>query len=120
MFDKLRSFLRRGGAKIGVVETLNSILDHPKINMPADEYSRILENKRMYQQLFPKVQYITSEGRIESREYHSINVAKVISHKLAKLVFNEGCQISLDDTTADEFLQEVFAKNKFVKISVRS
>ncbi|MEO1772534.1 phage portal protein [Candidatus Enterococcus ferrettii] len=115
MFDKLRSFLRRGGAKIGVVETLNSILDHPKINMPADEYSRILENKRMYQQLFPKVQYITSEGRIESREYHSINVAKVISHKLAKLVFNEGCQISLDDTTADEFLQEVFAKNKFRK-----
>lgn len=39
MFDKLKALFRIGGAKIGMVETLNSITDHPKIAMFKDSRS---------------------------------------------------------------------------------
>ena len=45
MFDKLKALFRIGGAKIGMVETLNSITDHPKIAMSDSELSRIRNNK---------------------------------------------------------------------------
>ncbi|MFM2785476.1 phage portal protein, partial [Lactococcus lactis] len=62
-----------------------------------------------------EVRYLSSEGNYEKRDFHSLNVSKVVSHKLAKLVFNDGCSISIDNKDADRFLQEVFNNNKFRK-----
>lgn len=115
MFDKLKAMFRIGGAKIGMVETLNKITDHPKIGVNATEIERIMNNKSIYKNEFPHITYFTSEGRYAERPFHSLNVAKVVSRKLAKLVFNDGCNISVDDEKADEFLQNVFNDNKFRK-----
>ena len=115
MFDKLKALFRIGGAKIGMVETLNSITDHPKIAMSDSELSRIRNNKEIYRNVYGDIEYINSDGYRQTRPFHSLNVSKVVSRKLSKLVFNDGCKISLDDEKADEFLQSVFADNKFRK-----
>ncbi len=115
MFDKLKALFRIGGAKIGMVETLNSITDHPKIAMSDSELSRIRNNKEIYRNVYGDIEYINSNGYRQTRPFHSLNVSKVVSRKLSKLVFNDGCNISLDDEKADEFLQLVFADNKFRK-----
>lgn len=115
MFDKLKALFRIGGAKIGMVETLNSITDHPKIAMSDSELSRIRNNKEIYRNVYGDIEYINSDGYSQTRPFHSLNVSKVVSRKLSKLVFNDGCNISLDDKKADEFLQSVFADNKFRK-----
>nr|WP_270268387.1 phage portal protein [Enterococcus faecium] len=115
MFDKLKALFRIGGAKIGMVETLNSITDHPKIAMSDSELSRIRNNKEIYRNVYGDIEYINSDGYRQTRPFHSLNVSKVVSRKLSKLVFNDGCNISLNDEKADEFLQLVFADNKFRK-----
>ncbi|MFG5706198.1 phage portal protein [Enterococcus faecalis] len=115
MFDKLKAMFRIGGAKIGMVETLNRITDHPKIGVNTAEIDRIMDNKRIYKNKFPDVSYVNSDGMRMHRAFHSLNVSKVVSRKLAKLVFNDGCAISIDDDEADQFLQSVFNDNKFRK-----
>lgn len=115
MFERIKNFFRKGGAAIGMINSYNTILDHPKIAMPADEYDRIQKNKQLYMDQFPNVRYTDSNGTPCSRPFHSINVSKVLSRKLAKLVFNEGCVISVDNDKADKFLQDVFRDNKFRK-----
>lgn len=115
MFEKLKNLLRIGGAKVGVVQMLNDITDHPKISTNANELTRIRENKRIYRNTFGDVTYTNSDGHEMKRPFHSLNVSKVVSRKLSKLVFNDGCDISVDDKNADKFLQEVFSDNKFRK-----
>ncbi|STD25295.1 phage portal protein [Enterococcus mundtii] len=115
MFEKLKALFKIGGAKIGMVETLNSITDHPKIAMDSSELERIKDNKTIYKNIYDKVSYINSDGKEQQRPFHSLNVSKVVARKLSKLVFNDGCNISLDDDEADKFLQSVFADNKFRK-----
>lgn len=115
MFERLKKFFRIGGAKIGMVETLNSITDHPKIGINQSEYSRILNNKDLYKNSARNVEYLNSNGVTQTRRYHSLNTPKIIARKLSKLVFNDGCSISLDNDTDDEFLQRVFKKSKFTK-----
>lgn len=116
MFDKLKAMFRIGGAKIGMVETLNRITDHPKIGVNTAEIDRIMDNKRIYKNKFPDVSYVNSDGMRMHRAFHSLNVSKVVSRKLAKLVFNDGCAISIDNDEADQFLTII----SFVRTLVKS
>lgn len=115
MFERVKALFRIGGAKVGVVQTLNDITDHPKISVNASEFNRIQDNCRIYKNTYPDVSYINSDGLMTTRPFHSLNVSKVVSRKLSKLVFNDGCDITVDDDKADEFLQKVFSDNKFRK-----
>nr|WP_233610951.1 phage portal protein [Lactococcus sp. S47] len=107
--------IRKGGAKVGMVESLNNITDHPKIAVNSEEYLRIQDNKRIYKNIFEQVTYLNSDGNYVKRDFHSLNVSKIIARKLSKLVFNDGCSISVDNKKADEYLQKVFNSNKFRK-----
>lgn len=100
---------------MGIIESLNEITDHPKISVDSAEYLRIQDNKRIYRNIFEQVEYLNSEGEIVKRDFHSLNVSKVVARKLSKLVFNDGCSISVDDKVANEFLQKIFKSNKFRK-----
>ena len=106
---------RKGGASMGIIESLNEITDHPKISVDSAEYLRIQDNKRIYRNIFEQVEYLNSEGKIAKRDFHSLNVSKVVARKLSKLVFNDGCTISVDDEKANKILQEIFNNNKFRK-----
>lgn len=115
MLEKLKNLFRIGGVKLGMVQQLEKIIDHPKISMDQEEYDRIRNNKQIYKSVFPNVNYLSSDGIFQEREFRSLNVSKVLSRKLAKLVFNDGCSVSVDDTKANEFLQDTFNSNKFRK-----
>lgn len=115
MFERVKALFRIGGAKVGVIQSLNNITDHPKISVNSGEFNRIRENRRIYKNTYPDVSYINSEGGLATRPFHSLNVSKVVARKLSKLVFNDGCDITVDDERADNFLQEVFSDNKFRK-----
>ena len=115
MFERIKNMFRIGGAKLGMVQQLEKIIDHPKISMDQEEYDRIRDNKQIYKSVFPDVSYLSSDNVIQEREFHSLNVSKVLSRKLSKLVFNDGCSLSVDDKKADEFLQTTFNTNKFRK-----
>lgn len=115
MFERLKNMFRKGGVIMGRIESLNEITDHPKISIDSSEYLRIQDNKRIYRNIFEQVEYLNSEGEIVKRDFHSLNVSKVVARKLSKLVFNDGCSISVDDKVANEFLQKIFKSNKFRK-----
>ncbi|MDG4985513.1 phage portal protein [Lactococcus lactis] len=115
MFDWFKNMIRKGGAKVGMVESLNNITDHPKIAVNSEEYLRIQDNKRIYKNIFEQVTYLNSDGNYVKRDFHSLNVSKIIARKLSKLAFNDGCSISVDNKKADEYLQKVFNSNKFRK-----
>lgn len=115
MFERLKNMFRKGGASMGIIESLNEITDHPKISVDSAEYLRIQDNKRIYRNIFEQVEYLNSEGKIAKRDFHSLNVSKVVARKLSKLVFNDGCSISVDDKEANKTLQEIFNSNKFRK-----
>lgn len=115
MFERLKNMFRKGGVSMGIIESLNEITDHPKISVDSAEYLRIQDNKRIYRNIFEQVEYLNSEGKTTKRDFHSLNVSKVIARKLSKLVFNDGCSISVDNDEANKTLQEIFNSNKFRK-----
>lgn len=115
MFERIKDFFRIGGAKIGMIETLNQITDHPKISADPRDYERIQENKEIYRNIFDDVEYINSNNELKTRPFRSLNVSKIVARKLSKLVFNDGCEITVDKPEADEFLKSVFSGTKFRK-----
>lgn len=47
MLENIKNLFRKGGAKLGMVESLENITDHPKINIPQNELDRIFQNKKV-------------------------------------------------------------------------
>lgn len=116
MFEKVKNLFNGKGSN-GMDDTYyEKITDHPRIAVSEEEYNRIEENKRIYKNNYDNVLYWASQGEWVEREFRSLNVPKVIAHKLAKLVFNEGCSIKMENKEDDAFLQEIFSMNKFKMI----
>lgn len=116
MFERIKTLFKKGGVKLGMVKELNDITEHPKIAINKSELARIRDNTKHYQSSYDKVQYTNSEGRIKEREFHSLQVPKILARKMSKLVFNEGVEIKInEDENADEFIKDVFNYSKFRK-----
>lgn len=116
LFEKIINYFKKGGVKLGMVEELKSIADHPRIAVSQGELSRIQDNIMHYKSEYPDISYYDSDNRSQKRSYHSLNIPKVLSRKLSKLVFNEGVDIQVqDDENADKFINDVFKDTKFRK-----
>lgn len=116
MFEWLKNIFLKGGAKIGMVTELNNITDHPKIAITEEDYKRIKENLMHYKSEYPKVNFTNSNSEEKERDFHSLNVSKVLARKMSKLVFNEGVDVLInDDKDANNFIQTVFDHSKFRK-----
>lgn len=109
------NLFRKGGAKVGMVQSLTRIIDHPKITMNEEEYERIRIDRRYFSGEFPKVKYRNSDGRIQKREYVSLNMLQVSAKRMASIVFNEQCKINVNDETTAEFVRTTLANNDFMK-----
>ncbi|MCD5464866.1 phage portal protein [Lactobacillus delbrueckii subsp. bulgaricus] len=96
-----------------MTKSLGQIIDDPRINLPADEVERIARNKRYYMDDFKQVTHKNSYGDTQKHELQSVNVTKLASAKLASLIFNEQCQVTIGDETANDFLDAVFQDNDF-------
>lgn len=140
LFDRVKNWFRKGGAAIGMIETLSKVTDHPKINIDAREYQRIREAMTFYKGNFPQEEYTNSKGDTKKRDFFDIGMTETLAGYLAGLVFNEQCEIvvspidavsEVEVTTetgekikketikatnvADEFIQGVIADNDFKK-----
>lgn len=112
-WDTLRNLFRKGSAAVGMTKSLGQIIDDPRINLPADEVERIARDKRYYMDDLKQVTHKNSYGETQKHELQSVNVTKLASAKLASLIFNEQCQVTVSDETANEFLDDVFQFNDF-------
>lgn len=114
IIDKIKHFFKKGGYTL-TGQTLKSINDHVKINIDPNELARIERNFREYGGNYPKVEYINSMGHKQERDYMYLNMIKTSSNHLAGLVFNEECEIEIEDKTANDFIKHVFEHNDFKK-----
>ncbi len=94
---------------------LNSVLDHPKIAVSQEEYSRIQHNLTYYQSKFDDVEYINSEGDVKRRKFNHLPIARTASKKIASLVYNEQAEITSDNKSVDEFISYTFDNDRFNK-----
>ncbi|WP_374284210.1 phage portal protein [Lactococcus sp.] len=101
---------------MGVVQSLNKITDHPKIAINPKEYDRIANNLKYFEGHFPDIQYRNTYGKIKTRPYNSLNMAKVTAHRLASIIFNEQMQFEVKgNETANQFAHDTLTNNGFLK-----
>lgn len=99
---------------MGVIKSLTNITDDDRISVPTSEYRRIAEAKRYYANDFKKLKYRNSYGRECERELSSLNVTKMASRRLASIIFNEQCTVTVNnDDPAHELIDHVLADNDF-------
>lgn len=113
LIQQIKDWFRKGGAKLGMVKSLTNITDDDRVSIDPMEYERIKLAKLYYKDDLPKVKYRNSYGEYRQRPLSSLNVTKLASKKLASIIFNEQCSLSLEDETTNEFINEVIQDNKF-------
>ncbi|HGF7928562.1 TPA: phage portal protein [Enterococcus faecium] len=128
--QRIKNFFKKGVKRIDMnlngIE-LGKITDHPKIGIDSLEYARIAENFKYYANLFPDVNYKSSFGDNKKREFKSLNVTKTAARRLASIIFNEKCKVTLNDPTdkkdvskeikeASEFLEQTLYDNNFYNL----
>lgn len=96
-----------------MVNQLTNITDDPRISIASDEYERIEVAKRYYKDDLGRVSYLNSYGQKMNRDLVSINVTKMAARRLASIIFNEQCTITLGDADANELIGQVLADNDF-------
>lgn len=114
LFNKIKNFFWKGGAKTGMLSTLNSVVDHPKISMNEEEYRRVRQTLSMYEGKYPEIEYKNSNRQTKKRTPSTINMLKRVANQYSTVVFNEQCEITVEGS-ARQFVEEVFAHNDFKK-----
>lgn len=114
VINYIKNLFRKGAVKIGAVESLGSILDHPKIAMEQSEYQRIKDSLRRYEGKYKPIRYKNSNKVEQKRNYSTVNMLKKVAGQYATVVFNEQCEITVEGPASD-FVSGVFEHNDFKK-----
>src|SRR5690554_4759322 len=121
MWNQLKQLGRSVMKKLGLIQDLKKIKDHKRINVDEEEYNRIDFNKRLYQGHVDEWHNLKYSGtkKVIERKQMSLNMPKVLAKKMARLVANEGMNISLakksDKADKWELVQDVFNSSKFIR-----
>jgi A118 family predicted phage portal protein len=127
ILQRIKEFWKKGERSVELTtgRTLGKIVDHPKIGIDNKEYERIAENFRYYGNDFPEFRYIDSFGTRKKRQFQSLNVTKTAARRLASIIFNEKCKITLRDPQNEErrnlkeassFLEKTLTENNFYNL----
>ncbi|MGM0169843.1 hypothetical protein IGI39_004004 [Enterococcus sp. AZ135] len=114
LIQSVKNLFKRGGYAL-TGQTLNSINDHPKVNIDPIELERIEKDFKEYRNEYDRIEYINSNNEIMKRKYMTINMRKLTAEMMASLVFNEQVEITVDDESANKYIQHVFEHNDFKK-----
>lgn len=114
LIQKVKDFFNRGRYNMQT-SNLNSILDHPKIAVSQEEYSRIQHNLIYYQSKFDDVEYINTDGDVKRRKLNHLPIARTAAKKIASLVYNEQAEITSDNEKVNEFLTKTLDNDRFNK-----
>lgn len=109
----LKNLIWKGGAKLGMTKSLTKITDDERVAIAESEYTRIQEAKKYYRDDLPVVWYRNSYGHKRHRKMNTLNITKLSAKRLASIIFNEQCEISLKDHANDELLSQIIDDNHF-------
>lgn len=117
MFQRIITALKRGLVKIGLLKEIEKITGLKDVSINEEMFQKIEVWKALYKGYYSEwhdVQYQTIDGP-KQRRMLTLNMGKIVSSEMASLVYNEKCEISIDNETVSEFIHEVFKHNKFDK-----
>ena len=114
IFKKITNWFRGGGVVLNK-KRLGTPLDHPKINIPPEEYERIRDTYKFYSNQWDPIEYRNSDGDPKKRDYLTLNMIKEVSDLLSKVVFNDKCKISISNKEANDFIKQAFEDIDFYK-----
>jgi A118 family predicted phage portal protein len=83
-----------------------------------DHYKAVEMWKALYAgycEEFHRVKYHTIEGQ-KTRTMKTLNMPKVVSQELAKIIFTENVDINISDDTFEENIEYTFKSNRFYKV----
>ena len=113
IFTSLRNLFMKGGAKLGMTKGLTKITDDDRVAIDPSEYERIQLAKKYYKDDLPLIHYRNSYGKRRHRAMSTLNVTKLASKRLASIIFNEQCELSLKDETLNQFVNDIVDNNHF-------
>ncbi|MEE6638565.1 phage portal protein [Limosilactobacillus pontis] len=113
IFASLRNWFMKGGAKLGMTKGLTKITDDDRVAIDPSEYERIQLAKKYYKDDLPLIHYRNSYGKRRHRAMSTLNVTKLASKRLASIIFNEQCELSLKDKVLNTFVNDIVEKNHF-------
>lgn len=117
MFQRIITALKRGLVKIGLLKEIEKITDLKDVSINEEMFQKIEVWKAIYKGYYSEwhdVHYQTIDGP-KQRRMLTLNMGKIVSSEMASLVYNEKCEISIDNEAVSEFIHEVFKHNKFDK-----
>lgn len=117
MFKTIMAKIRGVLQRMGLTKTINSVSDFREVPNQDEIFKLIEQWKALYQGYYSefhdiKVQTINGPKK---RRMLSLNMPKVISQEMATLIFNERCEINIDNDELAENIKYVLAGNKFNK-----
>lgn len=68
-----------------------------------------------YYDVFHKLSYMTVNGT-KKRRRHTLNMAKVSTEELSKLIFTEKVKVNISNETLNENIEDLLNKNRFYKV----
>ena len=95
--------------------SLTSILDHPKIVVSSEEYNRIKNNLTYFQSKFSDVTYLNTDGEHRTRKFNHLPLARTACKKIAGLVYNEQAEITVDNESINQFVNDILLNDRFNK-----
>lgn len=117
MFQKFITALKRGLVKLGLLKEIEKITDLKDVSINEEMFQKIEVWKALYKGYYSEwhdLHYYTIDGP-KQRKMLTLNMAKTSASEMASLVYNEKCEISIDNEAVSEFIHEVFKHNKFDK-----
>lgn len=118
MWQKLIAAIKRGLVKIGLLKEIEKITDLKDISINEEMFNHIEKWEALYKGYLSEIHdvtYYTIKNGQQVRRMLSMNMPKAAAQEMASLVYNERCEISIDDDTVAEFIEDVFERNKFDK-----
>ncbi|MPW26251.1 phage portal protein [Alkalibaculum sp. M08DMB] len=116
MFKNIISKVRGLLYKMGLIKGIKKITQHKNIIADDEFYDRMNIWHVLYKGYYEewhKVKYHTIESGEQTRRMHTLNMPKVLSEEMAKLIFNEKCEINISDGGLKEKIDKVLKDNKF-------
>jgi len=118
MFDKTIAKVKGWLTRMGIIKQLKTITEHKDINIDDEAYDRIAKNKAIYSGYLSEwhdIEFRTSAGEARKRNMLSMGMGKKIAEEMATLIFNEKATITIDNDSAQEFIDDTLKSNGFHK-----
>lgn len=118
---KIWNNMRKGGAKLGMVQNLNVITDHEAVNIDEREYRRIVQAMKWYRGEFPNDKFYNYKNEECERPYYDLPMSVIISEYLANLIVNESFELNVtegsegEEAISNDYINSIFEENAFKK-----